>query len=145
MILSIRPTPLPLRERGFGVIEIVVSMLLLGLIAVAFLPLLIKSLQVSVANATTATASQLVSGHMEQARAAGDTCSAITAYSNSTLPEVVDSRGVRYQAKRTIDPDPCPATVAAYPTTIRVIVSVAVVGSPVSPVTATSLIFLKAP
>ena len=132
-------------ERGFGVVEVVVSMLLLGLIAVAFLPLLIKSLQVSVANATTATASQLVSGHMEQARAAGDTCSAITAYAGSTLPQVVDSRGVRYQTTRTIEPDPCPATVAAYPTTIRVIVSVAVVGSPVSPATATSLIFLKAP
>ena len=132
-------------ERGFGVVEVVVSMLLLGLIAVAFLPLLIKSLQVSVANATTATASQLVSGHMEQARAAGDTCSAITTYAGATLPQVVDSRGVRYQPTRTINPGPCPATVAGYPTTVRVIVSVAVVGSPVSPVTATSLIFLKAP
>ncbi|TFD15304.1 hypothetical protein E3T26_07340 [Cryobacterium sp. TMT1-21] len=131
-------------ERGFGVIEIVVSMLLLSLLAIAFLPLLIKSLQVSVANATTATASQLVSKHMEQARAAGDTCSAITAFVGSTLPEVTDSRGMRYQSTRTIVV-PCPATLADYPGTVGIRVSVAIVGSSVSPVTATSLIYLKAP
>ncbi|MFO7691343.1 MAG: type II secretion system protein, partial [Cryobacterium sp.] len=49
------------REQGFGMIEIVVSMFLLALLSIAFLPLLVQSLQVSVQNARLATATQLAS------------------------------------------------------------------------------------
>ncbi|MDJ0337784.1 type II secretion system protein [Cryobacterium sp. PH31-O1] len=51
-------------DSGFGMLEIMVSMLLLGLLAIGFLPLLMQSARVSASNATLATATQLVSQEM---------------------------------------------------------------------------------
>ncbi|SDK29254.1 hypothetical protein SAMN05216282_104204 [Cryobacterium psychrotolerans] len=130
-------------EAGFGLIEIVVSMFLLGLLSVAFLPLLVTSLQTSVRNSTIATATQLVNQQMEQARAAGDTCSLITAFGSASLAVVPpDARGVSYQPTRNVES--CSAVVA-YPTTVKVIVSVSVVGSTAPAQTASTRIYLRAP
>lgn len=72
-------------ERGFGVIEIVVSMFLLLIIAAAFLPLMIQGYKLSVLNATVATATQLANQQVERVRGAGaaPNCTAIfTALNN---------------------------------------------------------------
>jgi len=135
-------TSLELRvsQRGFGVIEIVISMFLLGLLAIAFLPLLVNSMKSTVTNSSIATATQLVNQQMDRARGAGDTCALMTEFGNA-LPGLVgpDSRGVSYQLA---PPDvSCPSS---YPGTARVLVSVSVVGSTIAPITATTLIFLKA-
>jgi len=137
-------------DSGFGLIEIVISMFLLGLLAVVFLPLLVTSLQTSVRNSTIATATQSLEQQMGLARSAGDTCAALTAYGAVTpLPTTSDIRGTVYQPDRTVDS--CPSALASYPTTVKVRVSVLIsgtiyaAGSSYSPVTATTLIYLKGP
>ncbi|WP_166785363.1 type II secretion system protein [Cryobacterium sp. TMT2-17-1] len=127
-------------DSGFGLIEIVISMFLLGLLAVAFLPLLVNSVRTTVTNSSIATATQLVNQEMKKAQLAGDTCALITAYGSTSVPVVSpDSRGVSYQPAHVVGP--CPL---AYPGTVPVTVSVTVVGSTLAPVTATTRIFVKA-
>lgn len=141
MIIQSRPSVKSALEAGFGMIEIIISMFLLGLLAVAFLPLLVTSMRATVTNSSIATATQLVNQQMDQARTAGNTCALISAFGAASVSAVPpDARGVSYQPTRTVDP--CPAS---YPNTIRVRVSVAVVGSTITPVTATTLVFVKAP
>lgn len=125
-------------DTGFGLIEIVISMFLLGLLAIAFLPLLITSMRTTVTNSSIATATQLVNQQMDLARSAGNTCALLTTFGNASLAVTPpDARGVSYQPARTVT---CPLT---YPGTARVKVSVAVVGSSFAPVTATTLIILR--
>ena len=71
-------------DRGIGIIEIVISMFILGLIATAFLPLLIQGLKQSAANATLATATQLANDQIELARSA-TTCADLTATNTTTV------------------------------------------------------------
>lgn len=84
-------------DRGFGIIEIVVSMFLLGLIATAFLPLLIQGLKQSAANATLATATQLANDQIELARAATSCADLVP-----TSTTVVDPRNVPLLVASTI-------------------------------------------
>lgn len=126
-------------DSGFGLIEIVISMFLLGLLAIAFLPLLVTSMKTTVVNSSIATATQLVNQQMDQARAVGATCALITAFGSTALTAgPPDERGVSYQPLR--DVGPCPPS---YPGTVTVKVSVSVVGATFAPVTATTLVFLK--
>lgn len=144
MIPQQRPLGSDSGEAGFGLIEIVISMFLLGLLAIAFLPLLITSMQTTVRNSTIATATQLVNQQMEEARVAGDTCAALTAYGDASvaLPTTTDARGVSYQPTREVAP--CTLE-TVYPRTVSVTVLVSMVASTVAPVTATTLVYLRAP
>ena len=63
-------------------IEIVVSMLLLSLLAIAFLPMLVTSLRVSVSNATLASATQIVAAEMDNIRSLGMTCTDVQLYAS---------------------------------------------------------------
>lgn len=128
-------------DTGFGLIEIIVSMFLLALLAVAFLPLLITSMRTTVVNSTTATATQLVNQQMELARGAGSTCSDLRAFRDEPLGAVIDSRSVSYQPARHVGS--CTVVAADYPTTVSVTVSVA--PSMGTPVSATTLIYLQGP
>ena len=56
-------------DDGFGMLEIVISMFLIGLLAVAFLPFLVQGLTQSAANRTLAAATQLLNTEFENARA----------------------------------------------------------------------------
>ncbi|MDJ0347747.1 hypothetical protein [Cryobacterium sp. PH29-G1] len=85
------------REAGFGMIEIVVSMLLLSLLAIAFLPMLVTSLRVSVSNTSLTSATQLVASEMENIRSLGTTCSDLALYA-SVPPAVFDPDGRALQA-----------------------------------------------
>jgi len=91
-------------DDGFGLIEAVVSMLIIAALAVAFLPLLITGLKQSAANSTLAFATQLVSERMSVAHAAGPSCSALLA-DVPGLSTPTDPRGVRVQVVTTIAGD----------------------------------------
>ena len=100
-------------DDGFGLVEILVSMFLLALIAIAFLPVLVSGLQQSARNATLATATQLVHARMELARNADPECAAVTSLAGATT--TTDPRGVTITVTTTAAS--CPAT---YPGTVRV-------------------------
>ena len=104
-------------EDGFGLIEIVVSMLILALLAVAFLPLLVQGLKASSSNATLATATQLVNQKMESASAVS-TCSGATALGG--VSSLTDPRGVTIQVTTTVASCPTGAgTVKVASTAVR--------------------------
>lgn len=77
-------------DEGFGLVEAVVSMLVLATLAIAFLPLLITGLKHSATNTTQALATQLVSERMSLAQAA-TSCSALTLVASSASE--TDPRG----------------------------------------------------
>jgi len=64
-------------DTGFGLVEIVVSMFLLALLSLVFLPVLIQGLQISARNTTLATATQLVNRQIDLANAAAPDCDAV--------------------------------------------------------------------
>ena len=66
---------------GFGIVEIIVSMFLLSIMAMAFLPVLVQALQVSKVNASIATATQLLSADLDRARQSNPPCAAVSAQS----------------------------------------------------------------
>lgn len=79
-------------DAGLGLMEIVVSMFMLAILAIAFLPLLVEGLKASAQNSTLATATQLVSESMQLAQAAGPVCANVAARGGVTT--LTDSRGV---------------------------------------------------
>lgn len=107
-------------DAGFGLVEIVISMFLLAILAVAFLPLLIDSLRASVRNATTATATQIVSEQLDAVSLLPRTCAALVAFEGASVPTLTDERGTVYTAVR--NTATCPSS--GYPTAIDVTVSV---------------------
>ena len=80
-------------ESGFGVVEIVVAMFLLGLLAVAFLPILVQSVRATDTNVTLAEATQVVAQQLERVGAAGSSCSAVKAVTASVPAAVETKRG----------------------------------------------------
>lgn len=75
-------------ESGFGLVEIMVSMFMLALLSISFLPLLITALKASVTNATLATGTQLINQQLDLASKTATTtpnCSAMKAFSSATL------------------------------------------------------------
>lgn len=110
---TVRSRLLRTSEAGFGLVEIIVSMLLLAIIAAAFLPVLATTLVQSAKNVTVTSATQIVNDQLERAQNASPTCAALTAFKNETVLAVVDSRSVQLQASRTLGA--CPA---AYPGTV---------------------------
>jgi len=63
-------------DAGFGLVEVVIAMLLLGIIAVAILPALWSGIQHSSRESVTATATRELNALIEQAREA-QTCTAL--------------------------------------------------------------------
>jgi type II secretory pathway pseudopilin PulG len=106
-------------DDGVSLVEIVVSMLMLALLAIAFLPVLIQGLQVAAANATRSTANQLVQLQMETARSQADDCSNIVGLETVAVSNVVDPRNVTLITTR--DAGDCPAS---YPGTVSFTVTV---------------------
>ena len=130
-------------EAGFGLVEIVVALFMLGVLAVAFLPLLIQGLKLSADNATRATATQILHDRLEAARLQSTSCAAITiALDGTVISEVKDPRGITFQV--ITDVKTCP-TGAALPGTVAVSVEVRrtddLGGTPLAQ--ATTLIFVK--
>ena len=130
-------------ESGFGLIEVVVSMFLLGMMSVSFVPLLLNSWKDSGANTTIATATQIVNQQIEGARAVRSassttpSCQDVLAYLQVTLPPVIDPRGVTLQPKW--NTPTCPST---YPGVVRANVSVTRLGNSVPVASAVTLIYV---
>jgi type II secretory pathway pseudopilin PulG len=141
MRAPIRATSSETGQRGFGMIEIVVSMFLIALIAIAFIPVLIQGMRISVMNTSVATATQLVSQDMEQARSRGTNCADLQSFANEVLAPVVDQRGVSFQADR--DPVECTGTSTDYPKTVAFRVKVTETDSVVELASAETLILVK--
>ena len=131
-------------ERGFGVIEIVVSMFLLGVLFISYIPLMINSVKDTGMNTTIATATQIVNEQIEGARAVRSpastepSCQDITTFLQATLAPVKDPRGVTLVPQW--DPTSCPST---YPGVIRVRVTVTRIGYSIPVASAVTLIFVR--
>jgi type II secretory pathway pseudopilin PulG len=131
-------------ERGFGMVEIIISMFLLGLLAMFFLPVLITSLQVSASNSTMAVAAQLASGQLEEARAKGSHCSElIIPPGSSVVLGTLQANGANLEVRRVRGT--CPTVATAYPTTISLQVAVWRPGGSKAIVEANTLILVTAP
>lgn len=122
-------------EAGFGIIEIVVAMFLLGLLAVAVIPLLVQGLTLSSTNATLAAATQLANQQIEQVRTQ-QSCALVTPATVSTTAD-----GHTLTATRTVGT--CPAS--GYPLTVPVSVSVTRADGGAVLATASTLVFVATP
>ena len=125
-------------DEGFGVIEIIVSMFLLGLIAIALVPILIQGLRLSVSNTTLAAATQLANRQIEQVRGV-TACSGVAAATTTSTVQ-----GIVLQASRTIGTT-CPSTTTSYPLTVKVSVTVARTDTHAVLSSANTLIFVTGP
>jgi Tfp pilus assembly protein PilV len=130
-------------QDGFGVIEVVISLLLLSLLSVSFIPLLVNSIKSTATNTTIATATQIVNQQIEGARAVRSptattpSCLDITNFLSVTLTSVTDPRGVTLVPAW--DLTSCPLT---YPGVVRARISVKRTGSSITLAQATTLIFV---
>jgi len=124
-------------EAGFGLIEIVVSMFLLAMVALAFIPVLISGMKGAANNADIAAATQLANNDIQRARSLGTVCSALTAFGAETPSPVTTARGVSLQVHHA--PVTCPGT---YPGVATVTVSVTVSGRTASLASATTQVYL---
>ena len=132
------------RESGFGIIEVVISMFLLGVMAVSFIPLFLNSVKDTATNTTIATATQIVNEQIEGARAVRSpesgtpSCEDVIQFLNITPAPVVDPRGVTLIANW-LTPT-CPTT---YPGVVRAQVSVAKLNALTSIASAVTMIFVS--
>lgn len=130
-------------EDGFGVIEVVISMFLLSLLSVSFIPLLVNSIKSTGKNTTIATATQIVNQQIEGARAVRSptsttpSCLDITNFLSVTLASVTDPRGVTLLPKW--DSTTCPTS---YPGVVRARISVTRSGSATTVAQAVTLIYV---
>ena len=92
-------------DEGFGLVEIVVSMFMLALLAMAFLPILVQGLKQSSSNATLATGTQLVNQQLQKAQANGPTCTNVESVAGTQ--QLTDPQGVQIQVTTTVGA--CPA------------------------------------
>ncbi|MHA6693294.1 type IV pilus modification PilV family protein [Homoserinimonas sp. A520] len=105
----------PRSDAGFGLIEIIVSIFLLGLLSISALPLLITAMKASQVTTTVTTAIQLVSQDIDRVRAlALPTCAQVQAL-GGTGADVAGPAGVTYRPSITVET--CPA---AFPGVVRV-------------------------
>lgn len=126
-------------DAGFGIAEVLVAMFLLGLIAVALIPILVQGLRVSAQNAALATATQLANQQIEQVRGV-TACGSITAATTTA-----SAQNVPLKAVRTIGTT-CPAgPTTGYPTTVKVSVTVTRTDTSVVLATANTLVFVTGP
>ncbi len=134
-------------ERGIGIIEIVIAMLLISLLVLAFIPVLINTNRVSARNTTMATATQIVNKQIESARAvtsstaSAPSCANMNSFMVSPAPSaVVDPRGVTLLA--VWSPITCPSS---YPGTVHMRVTVTRSGDTGPTASADTLVRVIAP
>jgi hypothetical protein len=87
-----RATPVA-GDAGLGLIEIVISMFLISLLAIAFIPVMVSAIRASTLNSTVATATRLVSQAVDDARTRGAVDCAAAQLLN-TVTDQVDAQGI---------------------------------------------------
>ena len=90
-------------------VEALVSMLLLTIIALAFLPLLITGLKAATANTTVTTATQSMNEQLSPVSTRSFTCTQVNTWLNAPTPTVVDPRGTTIHLHR-FSPDAAACT-----------------------------------
>ena len=131
-------------EDGFGVIEVIMSLFLLSLLSISFIPVLVSSIRSTGTNTTIATATQIVNQEIEGARAVrsptatAPSCFDITQFLQVTLAPVTDPRGVILLPNW--DTTSCPTS---YPGVVRARVSVTRSGSATTVAQAVTYIYVK--
>lgn len=105
-------------DDGFGLVEIVVSMFILALVALALLPLLIQGVRQSAINTTQATATQLLSTRMQLLQSMSPVCTDVASLEGSS--QFTDPRGIVLEVTTTVgDCVLNAATVTASATVVR--------------------------
>lgn len=94
-------------DSGFSLIEVVVAMVLLALIAVAFLPVIAQATKSAARQTTVAGATHLLNRQLELARAPGVTCAQL---SGAVGEDLRDGRNARYTVKVAMETG-CPGLV----------------------------------
>lgn len=90
------------REDGFGVVEIIVALALLGLLAAALAPMFASSLALTTKNAVLAYSNQLANERLEDLRASATCATGAGAPYSRT-----DGRGVVHTVTTTVDASTC--------------------------------------
>ncbi len=103
-------------ERGFGLVEVLVSMMLLMIVALSLLPVYVTALKLSASNVSMTTATQLVSEQMDVARQLASTCRALKEFvaQTSDITEL-DPQGRTLVVHRSTDvncPSPYPGVMS---------------------------------
>ncbi len=101
-------------DAGFGLVEIVVSMLVLALLALALIPLLVQSLQLTARNAAIAAGVQYANDVLQAAHRESPDCAAVEALAGT---QTFEARGVPISVTTTVGS--CPAD-ASDPLTVKV-------------------------
>ncbi|TFC87999.1 prepilin-type N-terminal cleavage/methylation domain-containing protein [Cryobacterium sinapicolor] len=126
------------RDPGLGLVEILVSMMILAILAVAVLPVLVQGLRTSGSNATLATASQFAGQELDLVRRYNSDCSTVSTFDDVPTRVAADARGVSLEIRRSVGA--CPAA-TAYPGVVRVSVEITRAGIP-SPILAKATTFV---
>lgn len=116
---------------GFGLVEVIIAMFLLGIVAVAILPALWQGIVFSSQQASTATATRYMNSIVDDARAT-PTCTFLG--SIASLPNVTDGRGVSMSTSTTTVSGCAPGSTAK--------ITVSVVGEGRTLATTTALIYI---
>ncbi|TFC82237.1 hypothetical protein E3T23_04675 [Cryobacterium cheniae] len=129
------------RDGGIGLVEIMISMMLLAILTIAILPVLVQGMRNSSSNATLATASQFAGQELASVRALSADCATISSFGAGPSTVTADARGVPLSIRRFVGA--CPSA-ADYPGVVNVSVEVTRVGVP-TPVLAraTTLVLVK--
>ena len=130
-------------DTGFSLIEIVVSMFILGLLAIALIPLLIQGIKQSAQSAAVASATQLVNSQLDLVRSQSPTCSGVIGAPSPTVGPPSDYRGVPLQLTATAGTCPTPAPTATTPTTLSYSVKVIRLDTGKTLAQASTLIFVN--
>lgn len=131
-------------DSGFGMTEVIVSLFLLSILSLSFIPLLVNSIKNTGTNTTIATATQIVNQQIEGVRAVRSptattpSCYDVTQFMQVTLATVTDPRGVTLIPKW--DSTVCPSS---YPGVVRARVSVSRSGQSNPVAQAITLIYVK--
>ncbi len=89
-------------DAGLGLLEIVISMFLISLLAISFIPVLIAGLRAAESNSTTATATRLVAQAIDVARTTGANDCADAEFLDDPVIEEVDAQGVTIRVTTSI-------------------------------------------
>ncbi|MFN4002483.1 hypothetical protein [Microcella sp.] len=88
-------------DEGLGLLEIVISMFLIALLAIAFVPVIISGVRASALNSTSATATRLVAQAIDQARTAAPATCAAAQLLNASITQV-DAQGTTIRVETTV-------------------------------------------
>lgn len=126
------------RDVGLGLVEILVSMMILAILAIAVLPVLVQGLRTSSRNATLATASQFAGQELDLVRTFSSDCATVSTFDDVPSRVATDARGVSLEIRRSVGA--CPAA-TDYPGVVRVSAEITRAGVP-TPILAKATTFV---